>query len=91
VTPNITSVVSFGLDGGRIVTPYSQSFLLTDAGFELAGMAWLDGGINLVGDRTQVAKQSFPVHVLSASAGCELTEERPLFVPLGPVALAPVP
>jgi hypothetical protein len=88
---NVTSMISFDPTSGAIITPLSKQFLYTDAGFELAGMAWLDGGVNLVGDRTSGAR-GYPVHVVSASSTCELTE-RPLslFAPEGPIALQAIP
>jgi len=64
-----------------------------DAGFDLAGMAWVPGGVNLVGDRSaSPSGKGYAVHVLSASSSCDLTvEARTLFAALPPVALVPVP
>lgn len=89
---NVTSMISLDVAAGATRTSLSDAFLYTDAGFELAGMAWLDGGVNLVGDRTTVPGQGYRVHAVSASSDCTLTE-RPisLFAPQAPVALQPVP
>jgi hypothetical protein len=88
---NVTSMISFDLSG-LIQTSLADRFLCTDAGFELAGMAWLDGGVNLVGDRTAIPSKGYRVHAVSAAPDCTLTE-RPLslFAPEAPVALQPVP
>jgi hypothetical protein len=88
---NVTSLISFDPGTGAIVTPLSSGMLYTDAGFELAGMAWLPGGLNVVGDRTVVPGKGYPVHVLQASSACALAEQpRSLFAPQGPIALQPV-
>jgi hypothetical protein len=89
---NVTSLISVDLASGTIATPLSKGFLYTDAGFELAGMAWLGGGVNLVGDRTAVPGKGYPVHAIAASSGCALTETAlSMYAPQGPVALEPVP
>ncbi len=89
---NPTSIISFDPASGAIITPLSKGFLYTDAGFELAGMAWLDGGVNLVGDRTAVPGKGYPVHAIAASSACALTEMAlSMYAPQGPVALEPVP
>ena len=91
--PNVnpTSVISFNVATGAIVTPLSQGFLST-SGFDLAGMAWLSGGQNLVGDRRAVSGSGYAVHVLSASSSCELSEGgAPLYAPLQPVAMVAIP
>ncbi len=89
---NVTSLISFDPDSGTILTPLSQGLLYTDAGFDLAGMAWLPGGLNVIGDRTVVPGKGFAIHVLQASSACALTEKPlALFVPQGPIALQPVP
>jgi hypothetical protein len=89
---NVTSMISFDVTSGDIKTSLADGFLYTDAGFELAGMAWLDGGVNLVGDRTTIPGKGYRVHAVSAASDCTLTE-RPLslFAPEAPVALQPVP
>jgi len=90
---NPTSLISFNPTTGTILTPLSQGLLFTDAGFDLAGMAWVPGGVNLVGDRSaSPSGKGYAVHVLSASSSCDLTvEARTLFAALPPVALVPVP
>jgi len=89
---NTTSVISFDPATGAIVTPLSARFLTTDAGFELGGMTWLDGGLNVIGDGTGVSGEGYAVHVLTASSTCTLTESaRSLYAPLPPIAFVPVP
>lgn len=90
---NYTSMISFDATTGAIVTPLAQRFLYTSAGFDLSGMAWLDGGLNVVGDGTPVAPTGgFAVHVVAASSTCGLTEKPAhLFAPLPPIAFSPVP
>jgi hypothetical protein len=90
---NVTSMISFNPTTGAIITPLSKQFLYTSAGFELSGMAWVDGGLNLVGDRTNIPNVGYAVHVVAASSSCELTE-RPgsLISPYtAPVALQAIP
>jgi streptogramin lyase len=88
---NVTSMISFDPTTGAIITPLSKSFLRTDAGFELAGMAWLDGGLNLVGDRTGTGA-GYAVHAVSTSNGCMLSERASkLLIPQAPVAFQPIP
>jgi streptogramin lyase len=89
---NYTSLISFDTNTGSIVTPLSQRFLYSTAGYELEGMAWLDGGINVVGDRTAVDGKGYAVHVLEASASCTLKERSTsLYVPQEPIAFQPTP
>jgi hypothetical protein len=87
---NYTSLISFNPKTQAIVT--AKGFLYTSAGYELEGMAWLDGGINVIGDRTGVAGKGFAVHVLEASSSCALSaRSESLYVPQSPIAFQPTP
>ncbi len=91
---NPTSLITFtyGADAGAIRTGLAESPLATPLGFFLGGLAWLPGPLIAVGDGTAVAGRGYPVHLLSASAGCTLSQTPPsLFAPQPPVALLPTP
>jgi len=89
---NVTSVISFDPVAGGILTPLDAGLLATPAGFKLAGMAWLPGGVNVIGDRTGVDGRGFALHALLASTGCALRQQpETLLAPQGPVAIVPAP
>jgi hypothetical protein len=87
---NPTTLIGFALDGGALATPLSRGLLYTDAGFDLAGLAWLDGGKTLVGDRAAVNGKGYAVHAVTTSASCALTlAPETLYLPEPPVAFVP--
>lgn len=90
-TPNVnaTSLVTFDASTGAAIAPASRSPLVT-AGFDLEGLSWVGGDL-LVGDRRRAAA-GYPIHVFAGNAACTLMERtNPLFVPMKPVAVLPVP
>lgn len=87
-TSNATSLVTLDPSTGAPLAIGAASPLHT-AGFDLEGLAWVDGAL-LVGDRRR-ATDGYPVHAFSTpSSACRLTA-RPdvLFLPLPPIAIAP--
>jgi hypothetical protein len=90
-TPNVnaTSLVTFDAGTGAAITTASRSPLAT-AGFDLEGLSWVGGDL-LVGDRRRAAT-GYPMHVFAGNAACTVMERtNPLFVPMPPVAVLPVP
>lgn len=84
-----TSLVTFDASTGAPIAPASRSPLGT-AGFDLGGLSWVGGDL-FVGDRRRAAA-GYPIHVFSGNAACTLVERtNPLFVPMQPVAVVPVP
>ena len=89
---NNTSVITFDPTSGAIVTPLSEKLLYTPGGYKLSGMAWLPGGLNVIGAGTAVSGKGYPVHVLSRKGGCSLEETgRSLYAPDPPITLLPLP
>ncbi len=84
-----TSLVTFDANTGAAIATASRSPLAT-AGFDLGGLSWVGGDL-LVGDRRRAAG-GYPIHVFSGNAACTLMERtNPLFVPMQPVAVLPLP
>lgn len=90
-TPNVnpTSLVTFDASTGAAIAATSRSPLAT-AGFDLEGLSWVGDDL-LVGDRRRAAI-GYPIHVLGGNAACTVMERtNPLFVPMPPVAVRPLP
>jgi len=86
---NATSLVTFDASTGAPIVTASRSPLVT-AGFDLEGLSWIGEDL-LVGDRRRAAS-GYPIHVFSGNAACTVMERtNPLFVPMQPVAVCPVP
>ncbi len=89
---NATSLVTFdpttghtiaggGADAGAGTSPFAT------AGFDLEGLAWVDGAL-LAGDRSTRAATGYPVHAFDVTGACALSM-RPdsVFLPLPPIAV----
>ncbi len=79
---NRTSLVAFDLTTGQV----TQTLLGETAGFDLDGLAWVQGDARLlVGDRS--GDGPYAVHAFTRASGCALTEEPDaLFLEQAPLA-----
>jgi hypothetical protein len=98
---NATSLVAFDPSSGAVSAPA----LLSTTGYDLEGLAWLNGDRLLVGDRSSAEENSascpsartaipggFPIHVFDRSGACSLTERSdPIVVPQPPIAITALP
>ena len=87
--PNVnpTAVITFDPDTGAVLRSFSNPVLGPTPNFDLAGIVWRAGKL-YVGDRRKSANGFYPVHELSRSGACELTETgRNLDIPQPPVGL----
>lgn len=86
---NATSLVTFDAGTGAPVATASHSPIAT-GGFDLEGLSWVGSDL-LVGDRRRAAS-GYPIHVLAGNSACTVMERaNPVFVPMQPVAVLPVP
>lgn len=85
---NATSLVVFDSTSGTPIAPASSSPLAT-SGYDLDGLAWIDGAV-VLGDRDR-AGDGYPLHVFDAAPSCALSQ-RPdaVFLPLPPIGVRAV-
>jgi hypothetical protein len=82
---SLTSLIRFDPESGTV--PTGGPLIPTTTGFDINGLAWLDGRILLVGDRSSTSG-GYPIHVFDKGAPCTLTERKtPLLALLPPVGI----
>ena len=82
---SLTSLIRFDPESGTV--PTGGPLIPTTTGFDINGLAWLDGRILLVGDRSSTSG-GYPIHVFDKGAPCALTERKtPLLALLPPVGI----
>jgi hypothetical protein len=82
---SVTSVVTF--DPASLAGRVEGTLIPSTSGFDINGLAWLDGNVLLVGDRSS-ASGGYPIHVFDKAAPCALTERKtPLLALLPPVGI----
>jgi hypothetical protein len=92
VNPSLdTWVVAYDMASSKQTVPLSQQFLYSATGGGLSGMTVLPGGQTVIGDRTLVSGQGYPLHLVT-STGCVLQTASPaLYAPEAPVGLIASP